>query len=187
MSHVERVHEASRERQRRRNEADVAARLAADRRREEAEAQRRASLRLAAASIAVGAGLWPSFEAFEWADDADVRRVLTLASMARALGADLRAAASEAASADGGERAIREGAGWGSLACLIFGSFWMAAGLGAASLAAREIARDWRQTRAGLYRRRWEATMSTIGEADRTDLARIFRHLHPQMASLIGE
>lgn len=186
MLHLEQVRAASSERQRRRREADIAARLAADRRREEAEAQRRASLRLAAASIAVGSGLWPSFEAFERADEADVQRVLALASMARALGADLQAAASEAASADGGERSIREGAGWGSVACLIFGSFWMAAGLGAASLAAREIARDWKRTRAAVYRRRWEATMSTLDESDKADFARLFRHLHPQMAPLIG-
>lgn len=187
MLHLEQVQEASRERRHRRLEADIAARLAADRRREEVETQRRASLRLAAASIAVGAGLWHSFEAFETADDADVRRVLALASMARALGADLQAAASEAASADGGERAVREGAGWGSVACLIFGSFWMAAGLGAASLAAREIARDWKRTRAGLYRRRWETTMSTLDHADKADFARLFKHLHPQLATLIGD
>jgi hypothetical protein len=160
---------------------------AARRIREEAahreHSMRRASMRLAAASIAVNAGLIASAPEFDEVSDAEAVRILELASLARSLAADLRAAGEEAATADGGERVVREGAGWGSLACLMFGSFWMAAGLTAASWATREVARDWKQSRADRYRQRWEQTVSRLSVADATAFMRIFACLQPQEAA----
>ena len=144
---------------------------------------RRASMRLAAASVAVNAGLIASASEFDEVSDAEAGRILELASLARLLAADLRAAGEEAATADGGERVVREGATWGSLACLMFGSFWMAAGLTAGSWATREVARDWKRSRAVRYRRRWEETVSRLSVSDATAFARIFACLQPREAA----
>ena len=160
---------------------------AARRIREEAvhreHSMRRASMRLAAASIAVNAGLVASASEFDEVSDAEAGRILEFASLARLLAADLRAAGEEAATADGGERVVREGAGWGSLTCLMFGSFWMAAGLTAASWATREIARDWKRSRAVRYRQRWEQIVSRLSVTDATAFMRIFACLQPREAA----
>lgn len=144
-------------------------------------------MRLAAASIATSAGLVGSAAEFDAASDEEAMRVLELAALARSLGADLRAAASEAEAADGGERLLREGTGWGSIACMAFGSLWIAAGLTAASLATREVARDWRRSRAARYRRRWEEAMSRLTVAEAKTFTVLFMHLHPREAAAIAD
>ncbi|MEI7657940.1 MAG: hypothetical protein WCK33_07735 [Phycisphaerae bacterium] len=182
---IRRLDEATARRRADRERAAAAARTLKDRQRA-AEAERRAVMRLAAASIAVSSGLVGSAAEFEAASDAEAGRLLELASLARALASDLRAAEAEATAANGGERVVREGAGWGSMACLVFGSFWMAAGLTAASLASREIARDWKRSRAAQYRRRWEETMTSMNDREAKAFARIFSHLHPREAAAIN-
>ena len=175
--------EAVREERRLRLEQERAARRNQEEQARREEARRRDSMRVAAASIAVGAGLATSAAEFDAVSDAEAGRILELASLARLLAADLQAAGEEAATADGGERVVREGAGWGSLACLMFGSFWMAAGLTAASWATREVARDWKRSRAIRYRRRWEEAMAGLSAADATAFMRIFECLQPREAA----
>lgn len=176
--------EVAERRRRRRAQAAATAREAASARRAE-EARRRASIRLAAASIATSAGLIGSAAEFDSISDEQASRMLELAALARSLASDLRAAAAEAETADDGERAVREGTGWGSIACLALGSFWMAAGLTAASLASREIVRDWKRSRAATYRRRWEDAMSNLNAAEAKTFTVLFSHLHPREAAAI--
>lgn len=175
-----------RERRRVRFEHDSAARMEREQGRRREQAARHASMRLAASTIAVEAGLASSAVEFERASDAEAHRILELAAMARALASDLRSARTEAASADGSERAVREGAGWGSLACLMFGSLWLAAGVSATSWATREITRDWKRARAARYRRRWEDALSRLTAEEGAAFARIFACLQPREAAAVA-